>query len=54
VVLFNTYLKEEYNHKVLTEFIFGKYKLHEILVNYLNTESYIEKPKKFIFKSGKK
>ena len=57
VILFDIYLKEERNHKELTEFIFDKYKLHEILVNYLklrrNTESYAEKSKKFIFKSGK-
>ena len=55
VELFNTYLKEENNHKELTEFIFDKYKLHEILVNYLKSNREItEKPKKFIFKSGKK
>ena len=58
VLLFEVYLKEESNHKELTEFIFCKYKIHEILLNYLklkgDTESYAEKPKKFIFKSGKK
>ena len=55
---FKIYLKEESNHKEITEFIFGKYKLHEILTNYLNSspeeETNADKPKKFKFDSGKK
>jgi hypothetical protein len=55
---FKIYLKEESNHKEITEFIFGKYKLHEILTNYLNSspeaETDADKPKKFKFDSGKK
>lgn len=58
ILLFKTYLKEESNHKEITEFIFGKYKLHEILTNYLNlgpdAEANPDKPKKFKFDSGKK
>ena len=58
ILLFKTYLKEESNHKEITEFIFGKYKLQEILTNYLNSgpeaDTDADKPKKFKFDSGKK
>jgi hypothetical protein len=58
ILLFKTYLKEESNHKEITEFIFGNYKLHEILTNYLNSspdaDTDADKPKKFKFDSGKK
>ena len=58
ILLFKIYLKEEINHKEITEFIFGKYKLHEILTNYLNSspeaDTDEDKPKKFKFDSGKK
>jgi hypothetical protein len=58
ILLFKTYLKEESNHKEITEFIFGNYKLHEILTNYLNSspdaDTDPDKPKKFKFDSGKK
>ena len=58
ILMFKTYLREESNHKEITEFIFGKYKLQEILTNYLNSnpeaENDPDKPKKFKFDSGKK
>ena len=53
VEFFDMYLKKEIEHKELTNFFFEKYKLHEVLINYLkpsddNTKIY------FKYKSGNK
>ena len=52
IELFNIYLKEEIKHNELTKFFFDKYKLHEVLINYLKGNSDKQKLH-FKFKSGK-
>ena len=53
IELFNIYLKEEIKHNELTIFFFDKYRLHEVLINYLKGNSDKQKLH-FEFKSGKK
>ena len=53
IEFFELYLNEENQHKELTKFIFNKYKLTEILINFLKSNN--EKQKlNFEFKTGKK
>ena len=53
VELFGIYLKEEIEHRELTKFFFEKYKLHEVLIHYLQPSNENNKMY-FKYKSGNK
>ena len=51
IELFDIYLKEELEHKQLTKYYFETYKLHEVLLKYLNPSN---EQLKYKYKSGNK